>query len=110
MQGGRPLDARFLRPHRSETAAFAKQMMERSYQMAPLRPPRRGLLVIGDYQKKSYFFRGAETAVFLLAKICKVYYLKQKNGARYFCVWTSPDTNGGMSCSGPARRKEVVSR
>ena len=75
MQGGRPLAARFLRPHRSETAAFAKQMMERSYQMAPLRrAAAAGPLAVGDYQK-----------------------------ILNFCVWTLSRHNG--SCAGRARRK-----
>ena len=80
------MDARFLRPHRSETAAFAKQMMERSYQMAPLRrAAAAGPLVIGDYQKNLIFFRqGRETAVFLLAKICKVYYTKTEKWRAIF--------------------------
>ena len=77
--------ARFLRPHRSETAAFAKQMMERSYQMAPLRrAAAAGSLVIDDYQKILFFSARAGNGSFLLAKICKVYYTKTEKWRAIF--------------------------
>ena len=79
--------ARFLRPHRSETAAFAKQMMERSYQMAPLRRAAAAeSLVIGDHLKScKNLMGGRKKDKILLADICKMYYTKiTKNGARHF--------------------------
>lgn len=76
--------------------------------MAPLRrAAAAGSLVIDDYQKILIFFRqGRETAVFYLRRFAKYTILKQKNGARHFCVWTSPDTMGLVQAR-RAEREEV---
>lgn len=76
--------------------------------MAPLRrAAAAGSLVIDDYQKNLNFFRrGQETAVFYLRRFAKYTILKQKNGARHFCVWTSPDTMGLVQAR-RAEREEV---
>ncbi len=67
---------RFLSPPPSETAAFAKQMMERSYQMAPLRrAAAAGSLVIDDYQKILFFFgKGGKRQFFTCEDLQSILY------------------------------------
>ena len=104
--------ARFLRPHRSETAAFAKQMMERSYQMAPLRRAAAAeSLVIGDHLKScKNLMGGRKKDKILLADICKMYYTKITKKWRVpFFVSGHVQTQWVLFRPG-APKKEVVSR